>query len=349
VKILITGGTGFIGKRVVRYLSPRVEKIYLLTRPKSINKAKKAFRGIENVEFVIGDITDNDVLHDIDQFFDVISEVDSILNLAGYYDLEISEIDSYTHNVIGVQNMIHLASKCKKLKYFHHISTYAVTGGLEGILNENSMDNPKKFSDHYARSKMQGESIFRNTHLPGVRKRIYRPGIVVGSIKNGEIEKIDGPYYLMRFIYNNQNLFKKLSLAKFLPLPFARNAILPLIPVDILSKWLSICVLQPADTDEIKSYNMIGEDKIYLSDFVEFLLKEYGIKSKIVRLKRIPALKYMLPVLGMPKELLDYMYSGANYDLSNRKNDYPDFKEYNLEELSVNLIQGSVRFFQERR
>ena len=30
--------------------------------------------------------------------------------------------------------------------------------------------------------------------------RIYRPGIVVGDSKTGEIDKIDGPYYFFKLI-----------------------------------------------------------------------------------------------------------------------------------------------------
>ena len=113
----------------------------------------------------------------------IIENTESILHLAGYYDLRINQLTAYTHNVIGVQNVLALACECKKLQIIHHISTYAVSGNLKGLHNENTIANPRYFTDHYARSKMQGEQIFRQVVMPNIKKRIYRPGIVVGSTK----------------------------------------------------------------------------------------------------------------------------------------------------------------------
>jgi len=33
---------------------------------------------------------------------------------------------------------------------------------------------------------------------PGLRMRIYRPAVVVGDSRTGEMDKIDGPYYFFR-------------------------------------------------------------------------------------------------------------------------------------------------------
>src|SRR5690625_7765350 len=53
-------------------------------------------------------------------------------------------------------------------------------------------------SHPYFRSKHEAEGLVRRTcRIPW---RIYRPGIVVGHSKTGEIDKIDGPYYLFRLI-----------------------------------------------------------------------------------------------------------------------------------------------------
>jgi nucleoside-diphosphate-sugar epimerase len=49
MKILITGGTGFIGKRVVNRLANHVDTIYLLVREKSQKRAKETFNHHSNI------------------------------------------------------------------------------------------------------------------------------------------------------------------------------------------------------------------------------------------------------------------------------------------------------------
>lgn len=346
MRALVTGSTGFIGKKVVRDLATHAEKIYIIVRPKSIARAKDAFDDIPNVQIVPGDLTDDDILQDIGDYLRITHEVDTIINLAGHYDLTASAYETYNANVIGVQNMIHLASKCHNLEFFHHISTYAVSGNLQGVIAEDDMDNLRNLSDNYAISKMNGEKIFRNADLPNVKKRIYRPGIVVGSIENGEIEKIDGPYYLMKFIHENQEYFRKLAPMKVLPLPYAKNATLPLVPVDVLSEWMTECFLNPDQTEELRSYHMLGEQKLLLSDFVEKLLKSYDIPLKLVRLKRVKQLKHLLPALGMPKELLEYMFHEVSFNMDNRKEDYPQLKDFNINQTVNTLIKNTPQILE---
>jgi nucleoside-diphosphate-sugar epimerase len=69
MNIFITGGTGFIGKRIVRGLCDHYETVYLLVRKKSLNKAKITFSNIENIVLVEGDLTENDILYSLDDFY----------------------------------------------------------------------------------------------------------------------------------------------------------------------------------------------------------------------------------------------------------------------------------------
>lgn len=347
MKIFITGGTGFIGKRMVRLLSQNAEKIYLLTRPQSLNKATKALGHLKNVIFITGDTTQNDIVEDYRELELIKKEVDTILNIAGNYNLEISEFDAYKNNVISVQNIINLAKGCKKLNILHHISTYAVTGALEGKLDEDTMDNARNFTDFYARSKMQGENILRNSKLDPLRIRIYRPGIVIGSSENGKIEKIDGPYYLMKFLYENKEILKNLSLIKYFPLPYNKDAKLPLIPVDYLTEWLLEAILNPTE-HKLRSYNMVAENPISLEKFTSMILEAYGIEAQPLKLPRRNLYKKILPKIGMPEELLNYMYSNAQFSVENRKEDFPNLNEYDMTNMTNTLIEGSAKFFEER-
>lgn len=347
MKIFITGGTGFIGKRIVRLLSQKAQTIYLLTRPQSLKKATKSLGHLKNVVFITGDVTHDDIIEDYRELELIQNEVDTILNIAGHYNLEITEFDAYKNNVISVQNIINLAKGCKNLNILHHISTYAVTGTMNGMLSEDSMDEARNFTDFYARSKMQGKNILRNSELDGIKKRIYRPGIVIGSSENGMIEKIDGPYYLMKFLYENKKILKNLSHVKHFPLPYYKYAKLPLIPVDYLTEWLLEAMLNPTEHD-LRSYNMIAKNPISLELFTEMILNAYGIDAKPLKLPRRKLYKHILPKIGIPQELLNYMYSSAQFSVENRVEDYPNLPEYDMTKMTNTLIEGSAKFFEER-
>lgn len=347
MKIFITGGTGFIGKRIVSMLASKVDTIYLLTRAHSLKKATKTLGHLKNVVFITGDMTHDDVIDDHRELNLIQKEVDAILNIAGHYNLQITEFDAYKNNVISVQNILNLAKSCKKLSIFHHISTYAVTGALNGKVDEDTMDDARNFTDFYARSKMQGENILRHTKLGKTKIRIYRPGIVIGSSEDGVIEKIDGPYYLMKFLYENKALLKNLKYLKHFPLPYYKNAKLPLIPVDYLVEWLFEAVMNPSD-HQLRSYNMIAKDPIRLEEFTELILNAYGIEAKPLKLPRRKIYKHVLPKIGMPEELLNYMYSSAEFSVENRLEDFPQLPEYDMRQMTETLIEGSARFFEER-
>ncbi len=348
MKILITGGTGFIGKRVVKELASHVESIYLLVRPVSLRKAKKQFADLTNIQLILGDILENNIILNKEDEVLIQSNIDSILHLAGYYDLKINQLTAYTYNVIGLQNVIALAKKCNKLQYFHHISTYSVTGNVKGLHTENFIANPRNFTDHYSRSKMQGENIFRNVHLPNVKKRIYRPGIVVGSTHDGEIEKIDGPYYLLKFINDNKEKLKILNAIKYLPFPYDKQTILPLIPVDVLANWLVEAVTHPTDHEEIRSYHFVSNNKIYIEEVIEMLFNLNNLRPQIIKLGKVPLLENMLPLIGIPKQLMTYMFQGSDFDTKNRHNDFPKLLDYELKDLAQNFMSGAAKFFQSR-
>jgi thioester reductase-like protein len=346
MKIFITGGTGFIGKRLVQKIADQVDTIFILVRPTSLKKAKNLFENYNNVKIVLGDILDNRVLINKEDETQLIHEVDSIVHLAGYYDLKINQLNAYTHNVIGFQNVINLTLKFKNLKYFHHVSTYAVTGNLKGIHSENTIANPRNFTDHYSRSKMQGETIFRNVQMPNVKKRIYRPGIVVGSTQDGEIEKIDGPYYLLKFINQYKDSLKIINSIKYLPFPFDEKTILPLIPVDILTHWLIEAVLNPSSHEELRSYHFVSNNKIFIKDVIELIFNLNEIKPKIIKIGKIPYFDNILPMMGIPKQLMTYMFQGADFDTKNRQEDFPKLLDFHLNDIAKNFVTGASRFFQ---
>ncbi len=59
-------------------------------------------------------------------------------------------------------------------------------------------DEAEGLDDPYLRTKHDAEGLVRNETR--IKWRIYRPGMVVGHSRTGEMDKIDGPYYFFTFL-----------------------------------------------------------------------------------------------------------------------------------------------------
>jgi len=157
LKLLVTGGAGFIGSNFIRYML-KVHPEY-----KIINLDKLTYAGntdnlkdIENnanYDFVKGDICDNSLISNL------VKEVDVVVNFAAesHVDRSIESPDEFVKtNVLGVNNLL----KCSldaKVKRFVQISTDEVYGSIEkGSFKETDTLNP---NSPYSASKASGDLI----------------------------------------------------------------------------------------------------------------------------------------------------------------------------------------------
>jgi len=330
MNIFITGATGFIGQNFIQSHFQSFDTIFTLVRENSLKKATQMFKKIPNVNYIVGDITHNNICKHQEDFNLIVNEVHSILNLAGQYQLDISVTDAYFHNIIGMQNIIFLAQKMKYLEFFHHISTYAVR------TNEGS----ETFPDNYCKSKKQGEDIFAKASLPNIKKRIYRPGIVIGSSQTGSISKIDGPYFFLQFLQKIESLLPTIQKLGFFPFPFDPQATFPIIPVDTLCYWLKEALTSPSLKGELKVYNFLFKDNIHIESFIKASLNFHNINVPILKMKNRGLYKFVLPQLGLPRQTLHYLFSKTSFDMSQRKIDFPHFKDLDFKDYQDIFYSG---------
>ena len=122
--------------------------------------------------------------------------------------------------------MLELAADCTRLRRFVHWSTAQVSGARSGVILEEELDCGQRFRNVYEETKFRAERMVRDAarRLPVT---ILRPGIIVGDSKTGEIDKFDGPYYLLVLIVSS-------PIDVHLPLPGRGSAPLNLVPIDFV-------------------------------------------------------------------------------------------------------------------
>ena len=106
--------------------------------------------------------------------------------------------------MLGTEHAVALANEIKA-GLFHHMSSIAVAGNYEGVFREDMFDEAKDYLDHpYMQTKHESEAYVREHRT--MPWRAYRPAIVLGDSKTGEIDKIDGPYYFFKLLQRMRSM-----------------------------------------------------------------------------------------------------------------------------------------------
>ena len=227
----VTGATGFIGRYLVGNLLKRSGTVYVLVRKDSQKKfdaiAKKAGWDMKRVTVVHGDMTKPRCGLTPAQLRTLTGKVKHFFHLAAIYDLTATREAQQAANIDGTQHALDLAAALKA-GCFHHTSSIAAAGLYPGIFREDMFDEAEGLDDPYLRTKHESEGLVRNEKR--IKWRIYRPGMVVGHSKTGEIDKIDGPYYFFTLIKKLREL-----LPQWVPVLGIEGGRINIVPVDFVA------------------------------------------------------------------------------------------------------------------
>ena len=170
MKILVTGGAGFIGSNFIRYWlaaypDDSVINLDLLTyagNPENLNDLEHH----ANYKFVLGDICDQPLVNDL------VRGVDLIVHFAAETHVDRSIVDAGAFlktNVFGTYSLLEAAKNNGNIR-FHHISTDEVFGSLEPgaeKFNEATAYDPRSpYSASKAASDHLVRAYFHTHNLP---------------------------------------------------------------------------------------------------------------------------------------------------------------------------------------
>src|SRR5690606_34700113 len=197
----VTGGTGFIGRFLISNLLKRKGTVYVLVRKGSEKKleaiAERMGWDRKRVVAVNGDLARPKLGVAPARIRSLAGKITHFFHLAAIYDLTADAEAQGVANVQGTRHAVELATALKA-GCFHHASSIAAAGLYPGVFREDMFEEAEGLRDPYLRTKHEAEAVVRREcRLPF---RIYRPGVVVGHSRTGEIDKMDGIYYLFTLI-----------------------------------------------------------------------------------------------------------------------------------------------------
>jgi NAD(P)-dependent dehydrogenase (short-subunit alcohol dehydrogenase family) len=227
----VTGATGFIGRHLVSRLLERKGTVYVLVRKESQKKlddiARRMGWDTKRVMPVAGDMTRANCGLSAAQMRSLKGKVRHFFHLAAIYDLTADADAQYAANVEGTRHALDLAAALGA-GCFHHASSIAAAGLYPGVFREDMFEEAEGLDDPYLRTKHESEGLVRKEKR--LKWRIYRPGIVVGHSRTGEIDKIDGPYYFFTFIKKMRAM-----LPQWMPTLGIEGGRINLVPVDYVA------------------------------------------------------------------------------------------------------------------
>ncbi|MFI5009454.1 MAG: SDR family oxidoreductase [Solirubrobacterales bacterium] len=330
----LTGATGFIGRNLAERLLAREGEIHVLVREGSEVRLERLLKRWEHlhgptvrdrVHTVVGDLTLPLLGVSKEQIELLRGNVDHFFHLAAIYDMTAPEERNRAVNVAGTAEAVGLA-RALQVGCLHHVSSIAVAGDYRGTFAEDMFDEGQRLPSPYHLTKFESERIVREQ--TSVSWRVYRPAVVVGDSRTGEMDKIDGPYYFFKAI---QRMHRWLP--EWLPLVGLDLGRTNIVPVDFVAGALDGIAHQPGLDGQ--AFHLTNPHSQRVSEVMnEFARAAHAPQvtvsvdrrltggplglSALARLTGLPGLRdarrTLLADFGIPEEVLEHIDLRPRFD-----------------------------------
>lgn len=263
MKILVTGGTGFTGKALVKRLLDEGHQVVALDYKEGLKTQELRDWG---AEVVIGSVVDKDVVEKAMEGVDVVQHL-----AAAFRELNVPN-DYYDEvNVGGTRNVLESAYK-HKVKKFIYCSTCGVHGNIDNP--PGGEDAPIQPADYYQRTKYEAEPIVNEYFKKGMKTVILRPAAIYGP---GDPER----FYM---------IFKKVAKGSFPMFGNGKTFYHPLYIDNLVDAFL---LAMEGDKGVGEAYLIADEEYLQIENIVKKVGKALNID---VRIKHYPVMPVV--VLG---------------------------------------------------
>jgi NAD(P)-dependent dehydrogenase (short-subunit alcohol dehydrogenase family) len=325
----VTGATGFIGRRLVKkLLARRGTVVYFLVRAESRDKVPALLEdwgvGEERAIPVVGDLGQPLLGVSKAEQKKLIGKIKHFFHLAAVYDLKADADSQIVANIDGTRNAVALANAIRA-GVFQHVSSIAAAGMYEGVFREDMFDEAEGLDHPYFATKHDSEKIVRKEcDMPW---RVYRPGLVVGDSKTGEMDKIDGPYYFFKLIQRMRAI-----LPPWMPAVGIEGGRINIVPVDFVVDAIDH-IAHKKDLDG-KAFHLVDPTPYRVGDILNIFARaahapQFSLRVNAALLGFIPnsvkkGMLALTPVrriknavmkdLGVPDDILTFVNYPTRFD-----------------------------------
>jgi nucleoside-diphosphate-sugar epimerase len=169
MKVLVTGGTGFTGKALVKRLVDEGHQVVALDYKEGLKTQDLRHWG---VDIVIGSITDKETVKRCVNGVEVVHHL-----AAAFRELDVPNSYYREVNVEGTRNVLEAAFD-QKVKKFVYCSTCGVHGNIDHP--PGGEDAPIHAADYYQQTKYEAEPVVNEFFKKGMKTVILRPAAIYG-------------------------------------------------------------------------------------------------------------------------------------------------------------------------
>ena len=249
MKVLVTGGTGFIGSHLVEALVNRGYDIRCLVRNTSnVEHLEKL-----STELIYGDINDKDTLSKAVKGIDIVYHLAGMLGQWGIPNRTYWEV-----HYQGTENLIQACLK-EDLKRFIHCSSTGVLGPITNTPADET--HPYNPTNIYEKTKAKAEALVLEAHHKyNLPVTIIRPEFVYGP----------GDMHVLR-------LFKAIEHNRFLRIGRGNSYLHPTYISDLVYGLL--LVIDKEDISLGQIYHITGEKFITVNELLSLMYSKLGKKN----------------------------------------------------------------------
>ena len=283
MKILVTGGAGFLGINLIRFLLDKNHEVI------SLDIADFNYADVrDKIKIVKGDICNHEIVETC------MKEIDAVVHTAAALPLYSAE-EIYSTDVEGTRTLLHL-SYTNKVKRFVHISSTAVYGipDHHPVLEEDRLEGVGP----YGKAKIEAENICLEYRKKEMCVPILRPKTFVGPERLGVFSL----------------LYDWASDGKNFPIIGKGDNRYQLLDVEDLCEAIYQCLILP---DEVvnDTFNIGTKNFDTLKNDYQAVLDFAGYNKKIISLPEKPVI-FILKILEALKlsPLYKWVYETASKD-----------------------------------